>query len=72
MEYQKIIIYLAIHQINHLSLEQKIELKELMNNGKHTTPITKLNLKLKYLNRKSSLFDYNNSPKHRNISSPSQ
>ena len=70
MEHQKIIIYLAIHQINNLSLEQKIGLKEMMNHGEHTTPITKLKLKLKYLNLKSSLCGYNNSPKHGSASNP--
>ena len=36
-----------MHQINNLNLEQKIGLKEMMNQQKHTILIVKLNLKLK-------------------------
>ena len=35
-----------IQQINHLNLEQKIVLKQMMNHGEHITLVVKLNLKL--------------------------
>ena len=41
MEFQK-----TIHQINHLNLEQKIGLKQMMIHGERTIKIATLNLKL--------------------------
>ena len=47
MEYQKIVNFLdsGAHQINHLNLEQKIGLKQMMNQEEHALVIDKLILK---------------------------
>ena len=48
MEYQKIINLLdnLLYQINHLNLEQKTELKEIMNQEEHKKLLVESNLKL--------------------------
>ena len=37
-----------IQQINHLNVEQEIELKQMMNHEEHIVSIVTLNLKLKW------------------------
>ena len=48
MEYQKIINLLdnLLYQINHLNLEQKTGLKEIMNQEEHKKLLVESNLKL--------------------------